>query len=168
MEVNAETTLKNHVGLSMAFISQPFGALDPYSWSFGGGVYFERRLTIRSRPWILGARMTYLATREREDLYGASRMLMVGETLGTRFGLDGSEGAVLALIPALGFHQYWRWFEHSGATYTTSRPVVSALGTVEVNAIGELSFGLTAEMFLVFEQQPVLAIGQNLRLGMRF
>jgi hypothetical protein len=163
----AQAPAKNVVGVSMAFLARPFGAPDPYSWSFGAGVFYERRLAVASLSWSLGSRLTYLGSIEREDLYGSSRMLMLGETLGLRLHPGGRDSG-LSLTPGLGFYQYWRWFDHLGSTYKVSRPMFGALVAVDLETTGRLIFGATGEGFLILEQKPILALGHSLLLGLRF
>ena len=163
----AETSARNVVGMSTTFLARPFAAPDPYSWSFGAGVFYERRLSVGSLPCVLSSRLTYLGSIEKEDLYGRSRMVLLGETLGVRLHPGGADSG-LSFTPGLGLYQYWRRFDHAESTYRASRPVGGVLAALDLEATRSLVFGVIGEAFLILEQKPVFALGQSLLLGVRF
>ena len=159
---------RNMVASSLCFMTHPFGTVDPYSWSFGAGVAYERRLELVRVPILLGGRVTYYDSRAMEEKYGTSGMVTVGAYGGVPFERDLDAKSILVLTPVLGLTQYWRRFEHLGGVYTASRPIVSGGAMADMHVGVRVIFGIAVEVGLILEQEPAIALNQALRLGYRF
>lgn len=159
---------RNMVAANLCFLTHPFGAEDPYSWSFGGGLAYERRLELVRVPILVGGRINYYDSRAMEDTYGTSGMLTVGAYGGVPWTWDLDSDSFVVLTPVLGLTWYRRWFEHLGGDYTAIRPVVIGGAMADMHVGSRVAFGVAAELELILDRAPVFAVNQTLRLGYRF
>ena len=159
---------KNILGCEVGYLVRPFGFKDPYSWSVGGGVFYERHVLFPHFPLYAGGSLSYYGFYPIEQDYKSSFMVKAGLYLGYDFVIKINNSFTLALAPFAGYSHYWREFVFKDEMFRANRSVIITGVNVNLFIDSHLLIGLSAGIDLLLENNPLFTFSQTERLGWRF
>jgi hypothetical protein len=147
---------------------RPFGFDDPYSWSIGGGIFYERHLLFKYVPLFVGGGLSCYGFYPLEEDFGGSYIVKAGGYLGYDFRVLKDDRFSLNLAPVVGYRHYWREFIYRGEPFNANRAVVFTGLYMNIHIESQFLISLGADIDLLLENNPLFAFCQTERVGWRF